>query len=273
MENINPLFILQPILVIAFSSALMVYLYKKRRFRRSVWLYAFIAYAGAIALKYAVQLPTISLVLGAGPVALGIYFGVQTVVFEVGLAYVLAYFAVSRGKLDQRDSEAYGSGLAFWENVGLLSVLGLINLVGYYFILSDGGSSLAQLTYTQLSEYAPELFVSNSRALGFVALGTLERISSAMVHIAWGYLCIMAVVHRKKKLFFIALPMGFVDFLVPFAGDSLVLFEAVIFILAAASIFVAWYATKDLRKKSLDSHISPYMGVDTQAVDAQKESD
>ncbi|MDR0493270.1 MAG: YhfC family intramembrane metalloprotease [Nitrososphaerota archaeon] len=267
MENINPIFILQPILVIIFSSAIMGYWYKKRRFHKSIWLYTLIAYAGAIALKYAVQLPTIHLVLDVGPTALGIYYGVQTVVFEVGLAYALAYFAVKRGKLDHRDSEAYGSGLAFWENVGFLSVFSLINLVAYYFLISGGGS-LAQLIYDQLVEYAPAMFSSNSQALSLVALGTVERLSSAMFHIAWGYLCVMAVVYRKKKLLLIALPMGFIDFLVPFAGDSMLLFEVVLFILASASLFVAWYVTKDLRRKTPDSQISPTV----LTIDAQKES-
>jgi hypothetical protein len=248
MENINPLFILQPLIVIAFSAALMIYWYKKRRFHANVWLYSAIAYVVAIALKYAVQLPTIQLVQGAGSAVLGVYYGVQTMVFEVGLAYALAYFAVKRGKLDRRDAEAYGSGLAFWENVGFISVLSLINLVAYYFLISGGGS-LAQLIYDQLTTNAPSLFASNSEALGLVAIGVVERVSSAMIHIAWGYLCVMAAVYRKKKLFLIALPMGFVDFLVPFAGDSLVLFEVVIFVLALASVFAAWYATREIRRE------------------------
>ncbi|MDR0471896.1 MAG: YhfC family intramembrane metalloprotease [Nitrososphaerota archaeon] len=267
MDNINPIFILQPILVIIFSSALMVYWYKKRRFHKNIWLYTLIAYAGAIALQYAVQLPTINLVLGAGPAALGVYYGVQTIVFEVGLAYALAYFAVKRGKLDQRDGEAYGSGLAFWENVGLISVLSLINLISYYFLISGGGS-VGESVYGTLVESAPALFSSNAEALSFVALGTVERISSAMLHIAWGYLCFMAVVHKNKKLFLIALPMGFVDFLVPFAGDSLVIFEVGLFLLASASLFVAWYTTKQLRKKTPPTPETPT----TLTIDAQKES-
>jgi hypothetical protein len=51
MENINPLFMLQPVIVVAFSAALMVYWYKKRHFHKNVWLYSLIAYAIAIALK------------------------------------------------------------------------------------------------------------------------------------------------------------------------------------------------------------------------------
>jgi uncharacterized membrane protein YhfC len=253
MENINPLFILQPVIVIAFSVALMVYWYKKRRFHANVWLYSVIAYAVAIALKYAVQLPTFHLAESAGNVVLGVYYGVQTVVFEVGLAYAVAYFAVKRGKLDRRDAEAYGSGLAFWENVGFISILSLINLVTYYFLLSSGGP-LAQLTYDQLTANAPVLFSSNSQALGLVALGVVERVSSMLIHVAWGYLCLMAVVYHKKKLFFLALPMGFIDFLVPFAGDSLVLFEAVVFTLAVLSILAAWHTTKDIRKTPQETH-------------------
>jgi hypothetical protein len=249
MENINPLFILQPVIVIAFSVALMLYWYKKRHFHSNIWLYTLIAYGAAIGLKYVVQIPTINLVSGAGGVVLGAYYGLQTVFFEVGLAYAVAYFAVKRGNLDRRDAEAYGSGLAFWENVGFLSILSLVNLIAYYVILSNGGS-LADLTYNQLVKGAPSLFSSNTEALGLVGIGVLERFSSALIHIAWGYLCVMAVLYHKKRLFLIALPMGFIDFLVPFAQQNVLLFEAVVFALAAASVFVAWFTTKELRKHS-----------------------
>ncbi len=249
MQNINPLFILQPIIVIAFSTALMLYWYKKRHFHANIWLYTLIAYGGAIALKYAIQIPTFDAVNNLNnPFVLGTYYGVQTMVLEVGLAYLIASYAFKRGKIDRRDAEAYGSGLAFWENVALLSILNLVNLVAYYVILSGSGS-IADLTYNQLVTNAPSLFSSNAEALGLVAMGTLERFSSALIHIAWGYLCVMAIVRRNKKLFLIALPMGLVDFLVPFAGGSLVLFEAVIFALAALSVFVAWYTTKRVEKQ------------------------
>ena len=247
MQNINPIFILQPVIVIALCSALMIYWYKKRRFHGIIWLYTLIAYGGAIAAKYAVQIPTIGLVSGSGSVVLGLYYGVQTVVFEVGFAYLVAYLAFKRGSLDRRDAEAYGSGLGFWENVGLLGVLSLINLVAYYFILSSTGS-LATTVYNQLSTSAPSLFSSNTEALGLVGIGVLERISSLLVHVAWGYLCVMAVIYRKKILFAIALPMGLIDFLVPFAGANVLLFEAVFFALSAVCVFVAWYVTKNLPK-------------------------
>jgi hypothetical protein len=146
MQNIDILFILQPVIVIIICSALMVYWYRKRRFHLSVFLYSFIAYAVAIALKYAVQIPTINTVIdyfGAHSIGLGVYYGLQTVIFEVGIAFLVAWYAVSHGKLENKDAEAYGSGLAFWENAAFLGILSLINLVSYYSLLFDKYPSCA----------------------------------------------------------------------------------------------------------------------------------
>jgi len=247
MQNINALFILQPVLTILIAVVLMIYWYRKRRFHINVWLYSLVAYAIAIALKYAVQIPTAGFLVGASDYVVGLYVGLQTMFFEVGLAYLVARFAINRGKMTRRDAEAYGSGLGFWENVGFIGILRLINIVSIYAILSNGGA-LADTVYTQLMEAQPELFASTAAALGLVGLGVLERISSLLIHVAWGYLCFMAVLYRKKILFAIALPMGMIDFLVPFAGENIILFEAVIFALAVASVFVAWFATKKVCK-------------------------
>ncbi len=247
MQNIDPLFILQPVIVIIICTALLLYWYRRRRFHWMVLLYSLVAYSVAIALKYAVQIPTYNSVksyFGSASVGLGVYFGLQTVFLEVGLAYLVAWWVISRGLLDRKDAEAYGSGLAFWENAGLLGMLSLINLITYWSILSSN-TPLAQTLYNQLNANSPGLFAPASEALRSVALGTLERISSIMIHFAWGYLCFMAVTLRKRQLFLIALPMGFVDFLVPFAsGIGIVVFEAIVFALAVLSIFVAWYAVK-----------------------------
>jgi hypothetical protein len=249
MQNINPLFILQPILSIAVCIALLVYWQRKRHFHINVWLYSLAAYAIAIAIKYAIQLPTINYVIGSGDIGLGLYYGLQTVFLEVGLAYVLAHYAIKRGKMDRRDAEAYGSGLGFWENVAFLGILQFINYVAYYAILSNGGS-LADTLYNQLNTAAPVLFSSDATALGLVGIGLLERASSLMIHIAFGYLCFMAVLYNKKKLFLIALPMGLVDFLVPFAKYDMVLFEVVILVIAVASVLVAWVTTRKLGKET-----------------------
>jgi hypothetical protein len=247
MQNIDPLFILQPVIVIIICTALLLFWYRKRRFHWMVLVYSLVAYSVAIALKYAVQVPTINAVtdyFGSASVGLGVYYGLQTVVFEVGLAYVVAWYVISHGLLEKKDTEGYASGLAFWENAGLLGILSLINLLAYWSILSSN-TPLAQTVYNQLNTNAPGLFAPAAEALRSVALGTLERVSSIMIHFAWGYLCFMAVILHKRRLFLIALPMGFVDFLVPFASSmGTVVFEAVVFALAFLSVLVAWYAVK-----------------------------
>ena len=256
MQNIDILFILQPVIVIVIASLLILHWYRKRRFHLSVFLYSLIAYAVAIALKYAVQISTINLVtnyFGTNSVGLGVYYGLQTVFFEVGLAFLVAWFAVSRGALEKKDAEAYGSGLAFWENAVLLGILSLINLITYYSILSSN-TSLAQTLFDQLNTNAPGLFAPASEALRSIALSVVERTSSILIHFAWGYLCFTAAYQHRKRLFLIALPMGFIDFLVPFAQNAIVIFEAVVFSLSVISVLVAWHVTRDLRKSPENEH-------------------
>jgi len=223
-----------------------------------VLAYSFVAYAVAIALKYAVQLPTIGSVtsyFGQHGIGLGVYYGVQTMFFEVGLAYLFAWYAVSRGRLGKRDAEGYGAGLAFWENAVLLGALSLINLIAYYAILSTN-SSLAQTIYDLLNKNSPGLFDPVQQALATVALGTVERVSSILIHLAWGYLCVMAAVYRKKRLLIVAMPMGLVDFFVPFATSiGLVRFEALVFAISAVSLLVALRAVKLVEKEIMASQI------------------
>jgi hypothetical protein len=252
VQNIDILYIIQPVIVIVTASLLMLYWYLKRRFHATVFLYSLIAYGTAIALKYAVQLPTVDAVtsyFGEHSVGLGFYYGLQTVFFEVGLAFLVAWFAVRRGALERKDAEAYGSGLAFWENAILLSALSLINLIAYYSILSTN-TSLAQTLYNQLNTNAPGLFAPASEALRSVALGVMERTSSILIHVAWGYLCFMAAYHHRRRLLLIALPMGFIDFLVPFAQNAIVTFEVAIFALSVISLLTAWYVTRNLHESS-----------------------
>lgn len=209
------------------------------------------AYAIAIALKYAVQIPTFSSVVeyfGAQSVGVGIYYGLQTVVFEVGSAFLVATYAVSRAKLDSADAEAYGLGLGFWENAVLLGLLSLVNLVAYYVVLS-ANTPIAQTLYDQLIKSAPGLFSPPSQALGTIALGVVERVSSILLHFSWGYLCVVAAYFHKKRYFALALPMGFVDFLVPFVHSlGLIVFEALIFALSVAFAAVALGTTRKLRE-------------------------
>jgi len=247
LQNIDPLFILQPAIVIAICTALLLYLRKRRNFRLTVLSYSLVAYAVAIALKYAVQLPTIGSAtsyFGQHSVGLGVYYGIQTVFFEVGLASVVAWYAVRKGNLTKKDAEGYGAGLAFWENAVLLGALSLIDLVAYYVILSTN-SSLAQTVYDVLSKNSPGLFDPVPQALVSVALGTVERVSSILIHLAWGYLCVIAAVYNRKRLLLVAMPMGMVDFLVPFATSmGLALFEALVLAIGVVCLLVAWRAVR-----------------------------
>jgi len=243
---------LQPAVVIVVCTLLLVYWHSRRGFDPVVLAYSLVAYAVAIAMKYAVQLPTISAVtsyFGQQSVGLGIYYGAQTVFFEVGMAYVVASYAVSKRRLGVKDAEGYGAGLAFWENAALLGALPLINLAAYYAILSTN-TPLAQTVYNLLSQNSPGLFEPVSQALNSVALGTLERFSSILLHFAWGYLCAMAAVYSRRRLLIIALPMGLVDFLVPFAGTiGDVVFEGLVFTIGVAAVIVAWQAVKQVREE------------------------
>ena len=58
MENIDPVYLLYPIIVVAFSFGLVLYWRFRRNFTWAVLAFSLVAYAGAIALKYNVQIPT-----------------------------------------------------------------------------------------------------------------------------------------------------------------------------------------------------------------------
>ncbi|MDG6909377.1 MAG: YhfC family intramembrane metalloprotease [Nitrososphaerota archaeon] len=251
MQNIDPVYFLTPAITVAFSFGLAVYWRLRRRFSGWVLLTSLVAYAGAIALKVVLQALTyapFAAAVGGNPAALGVYFGAQTAVFEVGGAFAVARYAVSRQKLNAGDAEGYGIGLAMWENGVLIGALGLVNYVAYYAILGSGGSLATQL-YNTLVADAPALFNPPSAALPVVGLAVLERVSSLLGHFSWGYLVVLAAVFRRRSLFLLALPMGFgIDFLAPFAGAmGPALFEAAVFALSAASLAVALLATKGVR--------------------------
>jgi hypothetical protein len=250
LQNIDPVFMLQPAVVIVACALLLVYWHRRRGFDPVVLAYSFVAYAVAIALKYAVQLPTIDAVtnyFGQQSVGLGIYYGAQTVFFEVGMSYLVASYAVRKRRLGAKDAEGYGSGLAFWENAVLLGALPLINYVAYYAILSTN-TPLAQTVYNLLTQNSPGLFDPVSQALPSVALGTLERFSSILLHFAWGYLCMMAAVYGRRRLLVVALPMGLVDFLVPFASTiGIAFFEGIVFAIGVTAVVVARQAVKRVR--------------------------
>ena len=236
------MYFLTPVITVAFSFGLVVYWRLTRRFSGWTVLASLLAYGGAIALKEIVQSVTyhpFADAVGGNQAALGVYFGLQTVIFEVGGAYLVARYAVSRQKLRRDDAGAFGIGLAMWENGVLIGALTLINYVAYYALLSSGGTLAAQL-YGTLSKDAPALFNPPAAALPLVGYAVLERVSSLLIHFSWGYLVVLAAALKKKPLFFAALPMGLVDFLPPFAGSmGLAAFEALVFAIGVASLAVA----------------------------------
>lgn len=263
MPNIDPVYFLYPVVVIAFSFGLVIYWHYRRKFTGAVLIFSLVAYGGAIALKYIVQIPTyhpFDTAVGGNHIALGLYYGMQTVAFEVGGAFVVARYAVSRGKFKAIDAEGYGIGLSFWENGVYLGIFTLINYISYYAILSAGSSGISLTLYETLIKNAPGLFYSPSQALPAVGYAILERVSSLLVHFSWGYLVVLAVVYKRKLFLGVALPMGLIDFLVPFAGTmSLPIFEGVLFLLSLLCLAVALRVTSKVRKmqKPVISSSSP----------------
>lgn len=254
-QNIDPVYFLLPIVVIAFSFGAVLYWHfrRKKGITRWVLFYSFIAYFGAIVVKYIVQLPTIgpfTSAVGGSPAALGAYFGLQTVAFEVGGAYLVASYAARRGQLEAKSAGGYGLGLGLWENGVYLGIFSLINLISYYAILSSGPTSLSQSLYDTLQSTNRGLFLPPAQALPSVGFGILERFSSLLAHFAWGYLVVLAAVFRRRRFLAIALPMGLVDFMVPFARYlGVPLFEAIDLALSVFFVVVAVVATRGEREK------------------------
>jgi hypothetical protein len=114
-------------------------------------------------------------------------------------------------------------------------------------ILSQAGPT-AESMYTLLSATQPQLFYTPVEALPIIGWGLLERISSLLVHLSLGYLCVKSASLHRREYLLLALPMGMIDFLVPFVHIlTLPLFEIVVFMLAAVCVFVTVYATRRVR--------------------------
>ncbi|MCL4344473.1 MAG: hypothetical protein JRN26_02155 [Nitrososphaerota archaeon] len=243
MTQINTIYFLTPAIVMAFSVGAVIYWHFKRSFTLNVLLYTFIAYFGAITIKYIFQyltlVPYSSMIHGNQPL-LGVYYGLQTMLLEVGLAYIIARFATSKDKISRKDATGYGLGLAMWENGVLIAIPLMIDYLLYYTLLASPSSSSF---YIKLFAAAPALFLPTNQALPLIGFVVLERISSLLSHVAWGYLAVIAAVTGKKRYFYIALPMGLIDFFVPYASSmGITAFELLIFILSFTSLAVALVA-------------------------------
>ncbi|MDG6907819.1 MAG: YhfC family intramembrane metalloprotease [Nitrososphaerota archaeon] len=224
------------------SFGLVFFWSKKRSFSKWALLYSLAAYAGAIVLKEIIQVATIDAVQSAHNTALlGIYYGTQTAIFEVGGAFLVASYAVSKGHFKKRDAESFGLGLAFWENGVLIGIPLLLNYVTYYLILTTPNSSLAETVYSALLKDSPNLFNGPYRALAIVGLSVLERISSLFAHFSWGFLAVVSAIYRRRDLITLVLPVGFlIDFLVPFASRmGTAEFELIIFTIGSVGLIVS----------------------------------
>jgi len=90
----------------------------------------------------------------------------------------------------------------------------------------------AEEVYSSLIVAQPDLFYPAMQALTLVGYALLERVSSLLFHFSWGYLCILAACAARKRYLMLALPMGLVDFFVPFAGTlGTLAFEVLIFLI------------------------------------------
>lgn len=246
MQNIDLIYLAQPLVVTAVAVLLVLYWRKRRSLTWWVLLYSLAAYAIAIIAKTVFQLFTASAVASTGSLAaMGAYLGLQTVALEVGLAYAFARVAISKGRMSRKDASGYGIGLAFWENGVLLGALSAVNLAALYLTLGAGGAA-ASAAFASVSSTQPALLYSASQALPSVLLGMLERMSSVMLHAAWGFLAFLAAFYKRRRYLFAALPMGLVDSLVVLSGViGTAPLEALIFAVALASVAVAWWASRD----------------------------
>jgi hypothetical protein len=241
LQDIDPILLLEPTLSFAIATAILLYWWRTRSFKGVMLLLGAGAYFIAIAVKTVLNVTAyVTLVNAFGeqsfPVAL--LLGLETVLLEVGLAYLFAvYGARSRG-VKVSDAVPYGIGLAFWENGVFVGLLTLFNLGLVYLILLSP-STIATTVYQQLQSASPSLFLPPASLLPGVLIGTLERVSSDMAHIAWGVLAVLSAVSGRKKYLAMALPMGLLDALVPFASYNVYVFEGGVFLLSAGFLYVA----------------------------------
>ncbi len=245
-NNIDPLVFLSPSIIIILCISFILFLRRRHDFRWVVLFYALIAYSGAIALKVVVQTLTSSFIYGEfGTVSVpsALYLGMQTVIFEVLGAYLVAHYLFRHNRIQSTDADGYGASLAFWENAVLLGLFTLISLVADYLIIASNllGSSI----YDQLIAVEPALFYPPLKLLPVLSLGILERISSILIHYAWGFLTVIAATKRRPLYLYIALPMGLVDSLVPYAGTiGLLHFEIIFFVISICAVLIALFVRR-----------------------------
>jgi hypothetical protein len=244
MENIDPVFLLQPALVFAACLGVVFYWNEKKTLRPLILALSAVSYFATVIPKNLIIGPTLGPLdsaFGSASLQVGLYLGTMTAVFEIGGAYYVARVLARRGMVGLDDAAGYGIGLGFWENGIYLGLLSLANLAAIYTTIAWG--ALPASAYGALTTADPSLFSGAWTALPLIALGSLERLSSLLAHISWGYLCVLSACTNRMRYFLMAFPMGYVDALVPFAGEvPLWEFEGVVFLLSVVFLAIAVYS-------------------------------
>ena len=259
--EIDPVVFLYPLASLGVILGVTLYWRWRRGFRLILIPLTLGAYFLAIGLKVVVQdLTAVQAAEAFGSISagFGLYLGLQTVFFEVGLAYVFALVGARKLRLTTSDGVPFGLGLAFWENGVLLGLYPLIQLVIIYVALL-GNSSAAASTYFSVVTSHPDYFSAPAQLLPSIFYtGLVERASSLLAHTAWGMLAVWAAVTRRKAYLALALPMGLIDALVPLASlTSVESFEAGVFILGAACLLAAVLVTRPRKGANSVQGVSP----------------
>ena len=231
-----------------------------------VLLFSLVAYFGAILAKVVVQYltyrPPFFPASGGNPFELGAYFGLQTVFFEVGGAYLVARYAVSHGMLKANDAEGYGISLALWENGVLIGGSLLVSYAVYYATLSAGSGTAAEQMFATLIQSAPSLFdAAIERAAADRLRDTREGLVPHDPLLMGIPLRAGRGLQEAERSCSVALPMGLVDFLVPFAGSlGTGAFEGLIFAIALLCVAGTLALTRGDYRGQSTSFASPPAG-------------
>lgn len=267
-SNINPIYFLDFAVPIIVNLFLVLYYRNKKMLPISILAITFLAYFGAIAIKVVFQTFTVGYIIGefgyVSPES-SLYYGLQTSILEVGIAFLLARYGVRKKYFTISNATSYGVSLSFWENGILLGVLSGISLISDFLIIAFAPHNVSTVVYNAIKSQQPSLLYGAKEAFGLVMLSILERFSSLFAHVAWGILVVMSVTLKKRKYLYIALPMGLIDALVPYSSVmGIVLFELIIFALSLLFMLLALILLREEMKplSTMDSSNSKGTGRD-----------
>ncbi|AAY81372.1 hypothetical protein [Sulfolobus acidocaldarius] len=197
-------------------------------FKRNAYLLGIAAasYFTAIILKEIIQLSFRSFFI-TPTLPTYLSYGILTAIFEPGFAYL--YLVLTKAKVNGQLGLSYGSYLAFYENAIFLGLLSLPN----YLLLSVQFSVLS------------------------LALYGLERISSFILHLFWGFSSALSASKKNIKYLSVSMPYGMVDSVAAYYqlshNISLVSTEIISLVVSISClpIIVLWYKM-DKRNQRLD---------------------